>query len=160
MEIQRVSVKCNYDMPISVKNSVRNRSYISKSNLTDNFTPSFGLKPLTIPNGMFKTQKETDAFSKIVEEVRTGKISKSTAKKLVGKNTNNELFAKVLDFIKLNDKKVKLYDEDAFDNWYFYKIKEAKAALQGKKVSELLDEYENLATYFEQADDYNDLLYY
>ena len=161
MEIQRINAKCNYNMPLVVNNSVRNTSYISKNDLKDSFEPSFGVKPLTIPNGMFKTQKQAEAFSIIVEEVRTGKISKKTAQKLVGKNCDENLFAQVIDFIHANDPKVKTYSENELNKWFSHKFNTAKKALDGKKASEFAEQYENLA-YFERTDnfDYNNLLYY
>lgn len=151
MKIQKISCNYNYNTnPVSA-----NKSYQSKlNNQTDTFTLSFGLKPLAIPDGMFKTVKEANNFSKIVEQVRTGKISKETAKKLVGKDCDSNLFAQVIDFIKMNDPNVSKYDEELLNKWFSHKFNTAKKALGGEKASKFAEEYEKLA-YFERADNFD-----
>ena len=153
MEIQKISCNYNYNYntnPVSVK-----KSYYSKlNNQIDTFTPSFGLKPLEIPAGMFKTVEEANHFSKIVEQVRTGKISKETAKKLVGKGCDENLFAQVIDFIQNNDPKISTYDEELINKWFNHKFNTAKKALNGEKASKFAEEYENLA-YFERTDNFD-----
>ena len=125
--------------------SAGNNLYFSKANLkADSFEPSFGLKPLAIPDGMFKTVEESSAFSKIVEEVRTGKISKNTAQKLVGNDCDTNLFPQIIDFIRANDNRIKLYDEVEFNNWFDYKMSEALVALNKEKALAFVRESNNL----------------
>ena len=135
MEISRITFGKKCYNPDFGQNSIRNNLYVSKTNLkADSFEPSFGLKPLTIPKGMFKTVEEAADFSKMVEQVRTGKITKATAQKLVGEDSDTNLFPQIIDFIRDNDAKVKLYDEEAFNDWFDYKMAEALVALDGKKA--------------------------